>query len=487
MENLLRSKEYWCVVETAIPAEGENVTAAQRKNIDEMKLKDLKAKNYLFSSIDKSILKTITKKDTSKQLWDSMKIDSQVCLEVMVVANEMRNCGDNMDDVKIVEKILRTLTDKWNFVVCSIEESKDIDEMTVDELQSSLLVHEQKFKRNHDGDDVQALKVTKTKMTKYELFSSSRVNKKETNYAAIGEAKGGEESEQLLLMAYTPEVTKSNVWFLDSGCSNHMSGDPSWFSDLNQNHTTTVKLGNNMIMKAVVKEQSSYMGQLQERGPLQSDKRRGYARFFIRASADQRLGHLNYTMLKKLQSKEMVQGLPLLENVSEVCKDCLVGKHHREPFPSKSTWRASQVLELIHADLCGPISPASNSNKRYTLCFIDDFSRKSWVYFLTEKSETFYYFKCFKKLVEKETGLPIKCLRTDRGGEFNSDEFKEMCRENGIQRQLTAAYTPQQNGVSERKNRTILQAGLSCSRNLIRTSQKEIFGRKHQLEQLCFE
>ncbi|GKD28674.1 hypothetical protein Tco_1239452, partial [Tanacetum coccineum] len=136
MENLLRSKEYWCVVETGIPAEGENVTAAQRKNIDEMKLKDLKAKNYLFSSIDKSILKTITKKDTSKQLWDSMKMRYQGSARVqraqinrlrrdfeilamktresitdyfgrvMVVANEMRNCGDNMDDVKIVEKIL---------------------------------------------------------------------------------------------------------------------------------------------------------------------------------------------------------------------------------------------------------------------------------------------------------------------------------------------------------------------------------------------
>ncbi|GJT03883.1 retrovirus-related pol polyprotein from transposon TNT 1-94 [Tanacetum coccineum] len=550
MENLLRSKEYWCVVETAIPAEGENVTAAQRKNIDEMKLKDLKAKNYLFSSIDKSILKTITKKDTSKQLWDSMKMRYQGSARVqraqlnrlrrdfeilamktgesitdyfgrvMVVANEMRNCGDNMDDVKIVEKILRTLTDKWNFVVCSIEESKDIDEMTVDELQSSLLVHEQKFKRNHDGDDVQALKVTyddsragrgrgrfplrgrgrgrgrtmqsrdtidcyKCHKLRHYQFECPEWNK-ETNYAAIGEAKGGEESEQLLLMAYTPEVTKSNVWFLDSGCSNHMSGDPSWFSDLNQNHTTTVKLGNNMIMKVggqgnvkiklngvthivsdvyygpELRNNLLSMGQLQERG-LAILIKGGVCKIFHprKGLIIETVMSANRMFMLQAEPKSQSVGkeescLPLLENVSEVCKDCLVGKHHREPFPSKSTWRASQVLELIHADLCGPISPASNSNKRYTLCFIDDFSRKSWVYFLTEKSETFYYFKCFKKLVEKETGLPIKCLRTDRGGEFNSDEFKEMCRENGIQRQLTAAYTPQQNGVSERKNRTIL-------------------------------
>nr|GEV79467.1 retrovirus-related Pol polyprotein from transposon TNT 1-94 [Tanacetum cinerariifolium] len=77
MENLLRSKEYWFVVENGIPEEGENQTPAQKKNLEDMKLKDLKAKNYLFSSIDKSILKTITKKETSKQLWDSMKMRYQ--------------------------------------------------------------------------------------------------------------------------------------------------------------------------------------------------------------------------------------------------------------------------------------------------------------------------------------------------------------------------------------------------------------------------
>lgn len=98
----------------------------------------------------------------------------------------------------------------------------------------------------------------------------------------------------------------------------------------------------------------------------------------------------------------------------------------------------------------------SISNKRYTLCFIDDYSRKSWIYFLVEKSEALSYFKCFMKLVGNETGLPIKCLRIDRGGEFTSSEFNNCCKENGIQRQLTTVYTPQQNGVVERKNRTVL-------------------------------
>jgi len=110
----------------------------------------------------------------------------------------------------------------------------------------------------------------------------------------------------------------------------------------------------------------------------------------------------------------------------------------------------------VHADICGPITPISNSKKRYLITFTDDFSRKTWVYFLIEKSEAFAVFKNFKAHVEKETNSFIKALRTDRGGEFTSQEFNNFCEVNGIRRQLTTAYTPQQNRVAERKNRTIM-------------------------------
>ena len=86
----------------------------------------------------------------------------------------------------------------------------------------------------------------------------------------------------------------------------------------------------------------------------------------------------------------------------------------------------------MHLDICGPIRPISNNNKRYFISFIDDCSRKVWVYFLTEKSEAFYTFKRFKNLVEKETGVYLSRLRTDRGGEFMSNEFSNFCNEHGI-------------------------------------------------------
>ena len=130
----------------------------------------------------------------------------------------------------------------------------------------------------------------------------------------------------------------------------------------------------------------------------------------------------------------MVNGLPQFEASKTVCTNCMVGTQHRNLIPKKSTWRASSKLSLIHADICGPITPISNSKKRYIISFIDDFSRKAWIYFLVEKFEALVIFKQYKSCVEKEIGSYIKCLHTDRGGDFTSQDFNEFCKENGIKR-----------------------------------------------------
>jgi len=102
--------------------------------------------------------------------------------------------------------------------------------------------------------------------------------------------------------------------------------------------------------------------------------------------------------------------------------------------------------------MCGPITPESFSGKRYFISFIDDFSRKAWVYFLKEKSEVFEIFKKFRVMVENETNRTIKAIRSDRGGEFTSTEFNKYYEKHGVRRFITAPYSPQQNGVAERKN-----------------------------------
>ncbi|GKA13909.1 retrovirus-related pol polyprotein from transposon TNT 1-94 [Tanacetum coccineum] len=169
-----------------------------------------------------------------------------------------------------------------------------------------------------------------------------------------------------------------------------------------------------------------------------------------------RYGHLNFGDLKLLSSKGMVKGLDQIDHPNQVCEGCLLGKHARSSFPKEATSRAKEPLQLIHTDLCGPITPPSHGKNLYFMLFIDDYSRKTWVYFLNEKSQAFEAFKKFKAMVEKEKGLKIKSMRSDRGGEFLSKEFNKFCEDNGIRRFLTAPYSPQQNGVVERKNRTIL-------------------------------
>jgi len=111
----------------------------------------------------------------------------------------------------------------------------------------------------------------------------------------------------------------------------------------------------------------------------------------------------------------------------------------------------------VHADVCGPMSVESLGGSRYFLLFTDDYSQMSWVYFLKFKSEVFENFKRFKALVEKQSGCPIVALRSDRGGEFTSNEFATFCEKNEIHREMIAPCTPEQNGVAQRKNQTVVE------------------------------
>ncbi|RDX67095.1 hypothetical protein CR513_54068, partial [Mucuna pruriens] len=149
MENFLRSKESWSLVKNGIPeaAEGIPLTDVQRKSIDDQKLKDLKAKNYLFqalgtSRVKRAQLQALRKEFEILHMEEGESINDYFA-QTLTIANKMKANGENKGNVAIVEKILRSMTPKFDYVVCFIEESKDTDTLTIDELQSSLVVHEQ--------------------------------------------------------------------------------------------------------------------------------------------------------------------------------------------------------------------------------------------------------------------------------------------------------------------------------------------------------
>ena len=151
----------------------------------------------------------------------------------------------------------------------------------------------------------------------------------------------------------------------------------------------------------------------------------------------------------------MVTSMPPIKLIHDgVCKGCSLGKNVRKPY-SSSNRRSKGILDLIHSDLCGPMTAPSMGGCLYYMIFIDDFSRKTWIYFMKAKTETFAKFQEFKTFIEKQTGSHIRALRSDNGSEFDSHHFTDLCRDSGIERELTVPYKPQQNGVVERKNRTI--------------------------------
>lgn len=174
---------------------------------------------------------------------------------VMTVSNQMKSNGEDMPDSKIVEKILRTLTDKFTYVVVSIEDSKDTGSMTIDELQSSLSVHEKKFKRNGLEEEDQALNVggrgrgsyrgsyrgrgrgrgrsfNKAAIECYHCHKLGHFQNECPNWNNGAHFAELEEKDEVLLMAYVElqGTKRGDVWFVDSGCSNHMCGERSMFS-----------------------------------------------------------------------------------------------------------------------------------------------------------------------------------------------------------------------------------------------------------------
>jgi hypothetical protein len=139
----------------------------------------------------------------------------------------------------------------------------------------------------------------------------------------------------------------------------------------------------------------------------------------------------------------------------DTCESCLLGKMTKAPFTGHSE-RTSDLLGLIHADVCGPMSSIARGGFQYFITFTDDFSRYGYIYLMRHKSESFEKFKEFQNEVQKQLGKIIKFLRSDRGGEYLSLEFDDHLKQCGIIPQLTPPGMPQWNGVSERRNRILL-------------------------------
>jgi transposase InsO family protein len=164
-----------------------------------------------------------------------------------------------------------------------------------------------------------------------------------------------------------------------------------------------------------------------------------------------------------MEKQNLVGGLPKFGTkkvMLKVCETCQLGKQARHPFLVQTTHVSSKPLEMTHLDVW-TTKTESIGGCKYYMSFINDHTKKVWVYFMKHKGEVFQHFLNFKAMVEKEKGVNIKCLRFDRGGEYFSNEFSEYLKEHGIQKKYSCTYSPQQNGVAKKKNRHITE--IACA------------------------
>jgi hypothetical protein len=166
--------------------------------------------------------------------------------------------------------------------------------------------------------------------------------------------------------------------------------------------------------------------------------------------------HVNTMALRKLAREELVHGLPKIGQVGQLCEACQAGKQRRTSFPVKAEYRVKRHLELVHGDLCGPISPATAIGNNYFLLLVDDLSRYMWVVVIPSKDHTATAIKDIQAWAEGESGLKLKALRTNRGGEFTAIEFTDYCAAEGMHRQRMVPYSSQQNDVIKHQNGTVV-------------------------------
>ncbi|KAK2426061.1 putative mitochondrial protein [Trifolium repens] len=612
MKVIFGFQEVQDVVETAIEPLPANATDAQQTAHRALKKKDFKAMFFIHQCVDLTNFQKIENATSSKECWDILQrchagndklkqvrlqtlkrqfellqmepneTVSEYFNRIQQVSNAMKGCGEEITDHTIVSKIMRTLSYKFDTIAVAIEESKDLSNLKVEELQCSLEAHEQRVnERNKDRSSEQALQAQSSNKNgwnkgkgknknknqynqqegskkdqekgessknegngkgkkpmnkkhiqcyncqKYGHFASECRGKKvprqhnnEESKANVAENDNGSDPDPLLvqMMATTDDTfPKDDGWYLDTGCSTHMTGNKSWLINYDASKKSTIRFadsrtvqsegigdvlikgknGNQALITGVLyvpdmKSNLLSMGQLVEKGfsmTLGNNEMKVFSNdkklilcaplsksrtFQVQFTASDshclasevihdaawlwhlRYGHLNFKSLSNLKNHCMVSGLPEIRVPKDMCRNCLVGKQSRKSFVDHIAMRAKEKLDVVYTDVCGPFDTESLGGNKYFVSFVDEYSRMMWLYLIKTKDEVLHVFQKFKVMVEKQAERKIKILRSDGGGEYNSTAFRNFCTSEGIMHEITAPYTPQHNGLCERRNRTIM-------------------------------
>jgi hypothetical protein len=304
---------------------------------------------------------------------------------------------------------------------------------------------------------------------------------------------------------------KKRGWYVDSGCSKHMTGDRDKFLTLIKERDGLVSFGNHDSAKIIGKgtvrignkntkaekfllvedmkhnlrsvSKMCYQGHKFTFDSQKCEIRKEGSRKLIATTArtsnniyvlseignekyflgkedeswlwHRRMGHIHFDNLVKVSKREAIREIPqFTKPTNTLCKHCQQGNQTKTRFKSKE-YSTTRLLEIVHTNLVGPTTTKGLKGEKYLMLLVDDYTRMTAIFFLKKKSKSFENFKIYKEMVENEMDSKIKCLISDKGGEFTLNKFMDYCSSHGIKRKFYVARTPQQNGVVERKNRSV--------------------------------
>ncbi|KAH9696622.1 hypothetical protein KPL71_023234 [Citrus sinensis] len=413
--------------------------------------------------------------------------------------------GKTFSNSEKVKKIIRSLPKEWRPKRTAIEEAKDLNTLPLDDLIGSLISYEEdlaaekgheekkksialkasKYKSDGESEpDDEELAMLARRFRKFFKKTGERRNFRNfKNYREKKEAitcyeckkpghirsecplinklkkkamvatwddseeesndeEGSQEVSNLALMAIGGDddlneglKKKKNKWYLDSGCSRHMTGNYAWFSSF-----TKIENGGDVSFGDNSKGKILGIGNVGK----------------VSSTLIENVRTCKYGFDFKISKDDLVKGLPKIGfQKDKICEACQFGKQIKTSFKNKNHISTSKPLELLHIDLFGPSRYASLNGKYYAFVIVDDYSRYTWVLFLANKDDALDAFKVLCKKLQNEKGHGIVCIRSDHGGEFENHAFESFCNNLGIEHQFSSPRTPQQNGVVERKNRSI--------------------------------
>ncbi|GJY50988.1 retrovirus-related pol polyprotein from transposon TNT 1-94 [Tanacetum coccineum] len=470
-----------------------------KQNEDKIK-KDLEEIETINIELDHRVTKLIAEnehlKQTYKQLYDSIK---PACIR------SKEQCDDLINQVNL--RVKPSTSASGSQPSCNTKKDK-IQQIPSSTQKNKVEAHPRKVKSGLKNKDCVVQSKGTAHVQHSKLNANLNINASASKITTTTEvplrkptALENETPKPVVTLVYSrkPRKSKTNVpiskskvvqivlWYLDSGCSKHMTRDRSQLTNFVNKFLGTVKfendhvakilrygdyqIGNVTILRVYYVEGLGHnlfsVGQFCDLNLEVAFYMMASSPICLLSKASKTkswlwhrcLSHLNFGAINHLARHGLVRGLPKLKfKKDHMCSAYAMGKSKKKPHKPKFEDTNQEKLYLLHMDLCGPMRVASINEKKYILVIVDDFSRFTWVKFLRSKDEAPNFIIKFLKMIQVRLKVPVRRIRTDNGTEFVNQTLREYYEKVGISHETSVARSPQQNGIVERHNRTLIEA-----------------------------